>query len=412
MDKKALVLVLIGLSFIAIAVGLIASKEKTLRSGTAVLLETEPVDPRDLLRGDYVVLNYRISTIDTSAFPGKHLYRPGQAVYVGLVNDGHFWQAVSIASAKPGQGIFIRGKIRSFYGSRARIEYGLESYFVPEGEGRSIENMMREGNSSVAVEAVVDKEGSAVIRRLVTIEGASRPVRRNRTPSGGSRQPVEKPISREFQPTRTFSNAFFSDDFNDDDYLKDPAWGFVGKPGEMVVGIEGDSQIATQYWQVDQGVLCFRGNFDGMNFFSNDIDVPAGREQLVMDFDTALGGTWAYMNAVVLANSEGKTVFGGGVCIDNYNRSKGIQKTNNRLVIFDEEGEHSGELLDNSIAPGIMRHVRLIFDQGVVTVDYNNGQFTHSYKTRSSQLPGIKKILINGWQHTGGSMFDNIVVHQ
>ena len=32
-----------------------------LREGSEVLLQTRPVDPRDFLRGDYVVLNYQIS---------------------------------------------------------------------------------------------------------------------------------------------------------------------------------------------------------------------------------------------------------------------------------------------------------------------------------------------------------------
>jgi uncharacterized membrane-anchored protein len=174
MDKKLLILVLICLSFVAVAVGLIASKEMTIRTGTTILLETMPVDPRDLLRGDYVVLNYSISVINTSVLPGQHSYKQGQTVYVGLENDGRYWKVVSLSSAKPGQGIFIRGKVRSFYSSRLNVVYGLESYFVPEGEGSSIERVMRGSNSSIAVEAVVDAQGNAVIKRLITVEGQPR----------------------------------------------------------------------------------------------------------------------------------------------------------------------------------------------------------------------------------------------
>ena len=36
-------------------------QERVLAGGKVVLLETRPVDPRDLLRGDYVILNYRIT---------------------------------------------------------------------------------------------------------------------------------------------------------------------------------------------------------------------------------------------------------------------------------------------------------------------------------------------------------------
>ncbi|MBA2400538.1 MAG: GDYXXLXY domain-containing protein, partial [Bradyrhizobium sp.] len=35
-----------------------------LRDGKEVRLEVVPVDPRDLFRGDYVVLGYRIGTVD------------------------------------------------------------------------------------------------------------------------------------------------------------------------------------------------------------------------------------------------------------------------------------------------------------------------------------------------------------
>ena len=46
--------------------GLVAYKEVTLRFGTEVMLQTVPVDPRDLFRGDYVTLRYGISTLERS----------------------------------------------------------------------------------------------------------------------------------------------------------------------------------------------------------------------------------------------------------------------------------------------------------------------------------------------------------
>src|ERR1035441_2202352 len=43
-------------------------QERALAGGKLVLLETRPVDPRDLLRGDYVTLNYKISDVALSLF--------------------------------------------------------------------------------------------------------------------------------------------------------------------------------------------------------------------------------------------------------------------------------------------------------------------------------------------------------
>ena len=42
---------------------MIAGRAALLRNGQEVLLKVEPVDPRDLLRGDYVRLGYEISRI-------------------------------------------------------------------------------------------------------------------------------------------------------------------------------------------------------------------------------------------------------------------------------------------------------------------------------------------------------------
>ena len=39
---------------------MIQSRASILQNGTEVTLKTEPVDPRDLLRGDYVVLGYAL----------------------------------------------------------------------------------------------------------------------------------------------------------------------------------------------------------------------------------------------------------------------------------------------------------------------------------------------------------------
>ncbi|MBT98299.1 MAG: hypothetical protein CL902_06705 [Dehalococcoidia bacterium] len=48
---------------IILLLSFIAVKEDTLRSGTSVILETAPVDPRSILQGDFVVLDYKIAEL-------------------------------------------------------------------------------------------------------------------------------------------------------------------------------------------------------------------------------------------------------------------------------------------------------------------------------------------------------------
>ena len=60
-----------GLQTLAL-VGMIGVQQYTLNEGTPVLLETEPIDPRSLFRGDFVILNYAISDLPRR-LPGGEL---------------------------------------------------------------------------------------------------------------------------------------------------------------------------------------------------------------------------------------------------------------------------------------------------------------------------------------------------
>ena len=60
MSRRAAVLV--GLALVILAVnGLVVQKELLLRQGTSLFLELAPVDPRSLIQGDYMRLDYRIT---------------------------------------------------------------------------------------------------------------------------------------------------------------------------------------------------------------------------------------------------------------------------------------------------------------------------------------------------------------
>lgn len=147
--------------------GTAVSKEMNLRSEKTVLLETRPVDPRDILRGDYVILNYKISTIPTAwlypdAVPANV---NNSAVHVILEKKGEFYQAVGAMFApenlKAGQ-MAVRGTIddawRGATGGSIRVRYGIEKYFVPEGMG--------DPRGKLTVRCVVGRDGSLQIKEV------------------------------------------------------------------------------------------------------------------------------------------------------------------------------------------------------------------------------------------------------
>jgi uncharacterized membrane-anchored protein len=54
----------------------IMGRAAILREGREVLLKVEPVDPRDLLRGDYVRLGYEAGTVVSGADEGTRTPTP------------------------------------------------------------------------------------------------------------------------------------------------------------------------------------------------------------------------------------------------------------------------------------------------------------------------------------------------
>lgn len=155
---------------------MVVDRMEILREGREVTLQTQPVDPRDLLRGDYVVLRYDISQLPAGALAGKTTETRNPIVFVKLApNANGLYEAVSV-SADPvtvaAPEILIRGRVSYSCGSASRtfcdkltIKYGLENYFVPEGEGRKLEQARNQ--QRLRVVAAVLPSGRAAIKRLL-----------------------------------------------------------------------------------------------------------------------------------------------------------------------------------------------------------------------------------------------------
>lgn len=165
MDKKKTFIV-IGVFWLVLLGGLVAMKEYTLQIGSEVLLRTQPVDPRDLFRGDYVILSYDLSIIGTGELARNASdYEVGAPIFVSLNLDGQRVGTVKniFKSAPNNEVVFLRGTVKNVYADQLRVEYGIESYFVPEGEGRVIERDLGE----IYMKVAIDRFGNAVIKSLI-----------------------------------------------------------------------------------------------------------------------------------------------------------------------------------------------------------------------------------------------------
>jgi uncharacterized membrane-anchored protein len=162
----------------ALLVLMVADRVQILREGTEITLQTRPVDPRDLLRGDYVVLGYNISQVPAGALQNQPAASRHPLVYVKLApNRDGLYEAVSVHAeslAVTSPEVLIQGRVasgascasnhRSFC-EKLQIRYNLESYFVPEGEGRKLEQARNQ--KKVTVVAAVLPSGRAAIKRLL-----------------------------------------------------------------------------------------------------------------------------------------------------------------------------------------------------------------------------------------------------
>ena len=164
MNKKKIFLI-IGAFWIVLIGGFIGIKEFTLKTGNEVLLKTMPVDPRDLFRGDYVILRYEINTIDANTLAlNVSDFKVEDKIYATLnIDKDKIGNISSISKYAPESGNFIKGTVKRAYGNSLTVEYGIESYFVPEGKGGQIQSNVRKIYAKVAI----NNFGGAVIKSLV-----------------------------------------------------------------------------------------------------------------------------------------------------------------------------------------------------------------------------------------------------
>jgi uncharacterized membrane-anchored protein len=163
MSHRTKFVIIICLQVLALF-GMIAIKHYPLVAGKKIMLKVMPVDPRSLMRGDYVDLRYEVSR------PGSlDTFLPKGRVYAKLKRDddgiyhpeGYFVDRPDIG---PDEAV-LKGSV-DYRGAR----YGIETYFVEEGTGNNIENMTRTGQVYAVI--AVTRGGNATLVSLVSGNGS------------------------------------------------------------------------------------------------------------------------------------------------------------------------------------------------------------------------------------------------
>jgi uncharacterized membrane-anchored protein len=120
-----------GLALVVVAlVVLVVRKEQVLAHGTPVLLELAPVDPRSLMQGDYMVLDYAVSrqvaqageTPDEAPRDGRLVLRLDEQ------GVGRF-----VREERPGTPLAPGELLLRYKARKGRVRLGAESFFFQEG---------------------------------------------------------------------------------------------------------------------------------------------------------------------------------------------------------------------------------------------------------------------------------------
>jgi uncharacterized membrane-anchored protein len=172
--RKSLTVLIVLLQVLVLAY-MAGEREYILRNGRKIYLRTAPIDPRDLFRGDYVRLNYEISSIPARDLPHKDAtkIKKGEKVYVHLKESTNsLYQFNRVSIDEPRSGLYLSGRSSYHYrfhklGYPLWLKYGIEAYFVQQGKGREMEKRLGSRNKvqvPLEMQIAVGGNGKAVIK--------------------------------------------------------------------------------------------------------------------------------------------------------------------------------------------------------------------------------------------------------
>ncbi|MCL2326282.1 MAG: GDYXXLXY domain-containing protein [Proteobacteria bacterium] len=151
MKKYVSIAILINLCLV---IGLfnyaVIRKEDTLKNGQLTLIRLAPVDPRSLMQGDYMVLNYGLPFISNDTYARKRGYCVIKTDERGVVLSDEVYFQENMSAVADGA-----RHIKCWHDSW-RIYIGAESFFFQEGHGEKYEEAQYGG-------LMVDDDGNSIL---------------------------------------------------------------------------------------------------------------------------------------------------------------------------------------------------------------------------------------------------------
>jgi len=177
MRKALIFFALVALAQWAVPLWTIATKEEVRSEGEAFLFRLRPVDPTDPFRGEYVVLRYEEEDRDIPQTQGPNAV--GEQVYATLNTSGYAVEIDEVLSEPPTDGwpyVTCTVDNTTYVDSAVvRIDLPFDRYYLQEGDGSIVEELMRgrsDGPTPEAYAVIRLLNGDGVIEDLL-IDGRS-----------------------------------------------------------------------------------------------------------------------------------------------------------------------------------------------------------------------------------------------
>jgi len=137
-------------------------KEQVLEKGTVVIMELAPVDPRSLMQGDYMALDYALARSVYQQYWLEGQTQPSSAgTLVVELDEQH--RAIE-AHLSQGSALKPQQVLMKYHLANRALQIGTPSYFFQEGHAERFENA-RYG------EFRVSSDGTALLTYLLDTEG-------------------------------------------------------------------------------------------------------------------------------------------------------------------------------------------------------------------------------------------------
>lgn len=155
----------------------------TVLNGETINLQTTPIDPSDIVYGDYVSLEFKIETLPLTILDKgleKKLDKSKDyfdfdstlPIYIELKENKStgISEATKVTETKPTSGVFIKGSLSSYVDNNQldngreqktiQVDIPLDRYYVEDNTGTKLEEQARKGKVVMQVRV---KNGYAIL---------------------------------------------------------------------------------------------------------------------------------------------------------------------------------------------------------------------------------------------------------